>query len=151
MTAEFEELLKNDPTPIYVTSKRMHASMWLHYRKRFNIISTWINIGVAEPEFLGNCWWPYWLAEAATAPYLIFYAKQGDAAHNSCLLEIGACLSGGGQILHVGISDTMKTANGELADFTYHPRWRRLPDLEMAFHVASIRLPASEPLPDVIR
>lgn len=137
----------NDPTPIYVSSKHIHASMWHYYKKRFNIISSWINVGVTEPENAGQVWWPHWLAEASSAPFLIFYAKPGDAAHNHCLLEIGACLAGGGQVLHVGVSETMKTANGEMADFTYHPRWRRLPDLELAFKIASIRLPPDEPIP----
>lgn len=138
--------MPEDKTPIYVSSKRMHAQMWLHYRKRFNIISSWIDVGIDDPEIVGQ-WWPSWLAEAYAAPYLIFYAKNGDASHASCLLEIGACLAGGGQILHVGVSETMKTGNGDMADFTHHPNWRRLPDLELAFKIASDRLPSGEPLP----
>lgn len=139
----------DDPTPIYVTSKRIHAPMWQHYKGRgFNITSSWINVGVGEPEMIGQQWWPIWIAEAMSAPYLIFYAKPGDATHASSLLEIGACLAGGGQVLHIGVSDIMKTGNGELADFTYHPSWRRLPHIELAFKIAAIRLPPEVPLPD---
>lgn len=137
-------------TPIYVSSKRMHLPTWQYYRRRgFNIISSWIDVeGALEIETAGREHWPLWIAEAHSALFLIFYAKPGDGAHTGNLLEIGACLAGDGQIIHVGVSDTMKTANGELADFIYHPNWRRVVDLEIAFKIATNRIRADEPLPD---
>ncbi len=131
---------------IYVTSRRNHSQTWLSFKARgYNIISSWIDISdIVESERVGKVWWPIWLAEAASADYLIFWAKPGEDTHTSCLLEIGACLAGGGTILHVGVSDSMKTGNGELADFTYHPRWIRLTSLETAFRIASLQIPALE-------
>jgi hypothetical protein len=91
---------------------------------------------VLEREVIGTKYWPVWLSEASHADYLIFYAVPTDRNHNSCLLEIGACLVGGGTILHVGVSDTMKTLDGELADFTSHPKWHRLTELDAALQMA---------------
>lgn len=141
--------LFEDKTPIYVCSKRQHASTWRTYKaKGYNIVSSWINLeGALDVEEVGRVWWPIWLAEASSAAFTIFYAKPGDTNHSSCLLEMGACLATGGQIIHVGVSDTMKTGNGEMADFTYHPRWRRVTDLELAFRIASSRILADQPLP----
>lgn len=138
-----------DPTPIYVSSKRTHVGLWHIWKnKGYNIISSWINItGELDVEDVGRIWWPLWIAEAFTAPYLIFYSKPGDINHAGNLLEIGACLAGGGQIIHVGVSDTMKTGNGEMADFTHHPRWRRVTEIETAFKIASNRIPADVVLP----
>lgn len=111
-------------------------------------MSSWIDVdGSLEVEETGREHWPLWLAEAHTSMFLIFYAKPGDAPHTGNLLEIGACLAGGGQIVHVGVSDTMKTSNGKPADFVYHPNWRRVVDLELAFKIASHRIAADAPLP----
>lgn len=133
----------DDLTPIYVSSKRNHIQIWKSYKtKGFNIISSWINVeGAIDVEILGSVWWPIWLAEAATAAYLIFYCRPGEVNHTSNLLEIGSCLTHGGSILHVGVSDTMKTLDGQMADFTYHPRWYRCSDLEKAFDIAAKRIP----------
>jgi hypothetical protein len=124
---------------IYVSSKREHVQMWRYYRRLGHpIISSWLDLdGVLDDETIGHTHWPVWLVEACAADYLIFYATPADRNHNSCLLEIGACLAGGGRILHVGVSDTMKTLDGELADFTAHPKWTRLVDLETAFGIAA--------------
>lgn len=135
-----------DKTPIYVSSKRHHVGLWTIWkRKGYNIISSWINVvGEIDVEEVGRIWWPIWIAEAATAPYLIFYSKPGDINHSSNLLEIGACLASGGQIIQVGVSDSVKTGNGEMADFTYHPRWRRVTEIETAFKIAANRIPFDE-------
>ncbi len=131
---------------IYVTSRRNHSQTWLGFKARgFNIISSWINMNdTLEPQQVGREYWPIWIAEAASAGYLIFLSKTGEMTHTSCLLEIGACLAAGGIIIHVGVSDTMKTGNGELADFVFHPRWIRVPDLETAFKIASLVVPQKE-------
>ena len=138
-----------DKTPIYVSSKRGHVGLWHIWKKKgYNIISSWINVtGEIDVEDVGRLWWPLWISEAYSAPYLIFYAKPDDINHAANLLEIGACLAGGGQIIHVGVSETMKTGNGEMADFTYHPRWRRVTEIETAFKIASNRVPADVILP----
>lgn len=127
-----------DAVKIYVSSRNEHVLMWRYYRQLgHNIISSWIDLeGILDHASIGATYWPIWLAEAHGADYLIFYAVQTDKGqHGASLLEIGACLAGGGTILHVGVSDTMKTLNGELADFTGHPKWNRLPDLVSAFRV----------------
>jgi hypothetical protein len=123
---------------IYVSSTHEHVEMWRYYRRSGQpICSTWIDLdGIIDRETIGREHWPIWLDEAARAEHLIFFAQPTDKHHNHCLLEIGACLAGGGQILHVGVSPTMKTLDGELADFTSHPRWIRLTDLETAFRMA---------------
>lgn len=130
---------------IYVSSKTTHVQMWKHYRTRgYNIISSWLDIDeTLSVEQIGHDYWPVWLAEATSSDYLIFYAAPSDRNHNSCLLEIAACLAGGGTILHIGVSENTKTQNGELADFTHHPRWKRLADLEAAFTIAQ-EIPSTE-------
>lgn len=140
-----------DKTPIYVSSKRMHLGMWQIWKKKgHNIISTWINIdGTHDLENIGQNWWPHWLAEASTAPYLIFYSKPGDIDFSSNLLEIGASLAGGNIVISVGASDFMKTANGELADFIYHPRWWRTTTLDAAFKIADARTTMDELLSQI--
>lgn len=134
---------------IYGSSKRQHVETWLHYRKKgFLITSSWIDLtGEIDINEVGQKYWPIWLREASDCEYLIFYAKPGDAVHSSNLLEIGAALANKRQVIHIGVSDTMKTANGELADFTYHPNWRRHHDLEQAFKIAGLRISADQPLP----
>jgi hypothetical protein len=131
-----------DPT-IYVSSKKTHSEMWLTHKSRgYNIISSWIHYNeIFETEQVGQTLWPQWIAEAASADYLIFWAKPGENSHESCLLEIGACLAAGGTILHVGVTDTMKSGNGDLADFVYHPKWFRIPELETALRIASLQTP----------
>lgn len=137
-------------TRIYGSSKRQHVQTWLHYRTHGNLItSSWIDlVGEIDIEEVGQKYWPIWLREASDCEYLIFYAKPGDAPHTSNLLEIGAALAANRQIIHVGVSDTIKTQNGELADFAYHPNWRRHHDLEQALKLANLRVPAGQPLPD---
>jgi hypothetical protein len=124
---------------IYVSSRHEHSEMWRYYRRQGQpIISSWIDLdGEIDNEEIGKIYWPKWLEEARTASHLIFYAVPTDKGHNSCLLEIGSCLAGGGSIIHVGVSEAMKTLNGDLADFTMHPRWTRLTDLDQAFRLAS--------------
>ena len=133
------------PPTIYVSSKRAHAQTWLTYRARkFNIISSWIDLNeILSVEEVGRLW-PVWIEEAARSDYLIFWAKPGEDSHEGSLIEIGACLAAGGHVLHVGVSETMKTGNGELADFTHHPKWLRITDLETAFKIASLALSISE-------
>lgn len=112
--------------------------MWRYYRRLGkNIISSWIDLeGLLDRETIGSTYWPKWIEEAHHADYLIFYAVATDKGqHNASLLEIGACLAGGGTILHIGVSDTMKTLDGEIADFTSHPKWHRLVDLESSFQI----------------
>jgi hypothetical protein len=122
---------------IYVTSKHSHVELWRHYRHRgHNIVSSWIDLEEAiDTEIVGQRYWPIWMQEAHEAEYLVFYAAPGETSHHGSLLEIASCLIGGGTILHVGVSETMKTSNGQLADFTYHPRWKRVAGLEKAFEI----------------
>jgi len=128
-----------DRPTIYVSSKRIHTQMWRSYRNSgHHIISTWIDLeGEIAQETIGQDYWPVWLSEAASADYLIFYATPQDSNHACNLLEIAVCLQGGGRVLHVGVSETMKTASGALADFVYHPRWYRLISLDEAFRLAT--------------
>lgn len=133
---------------IYVSSKHTHIELWRYHRLHgHNIISSWIDLdGVFDAETIGKEYWPVWLAEAASADYLIFYAVPADRhQHQSCLLEIAACLAAGGIILHVGVSDMTKTLNGELADFTYHPRWHRIAGLDRALDIAANRVEIPAP------
>lgn len=124
---------------IYVASKRQHVELWRTWRRRgYNIISSWIDLeGGVEVDKLGREYWPLWLAEAGAAEFLIFYAAPWDGRQDGALLEIGTALAAGRTILCVGVSDSLKTANGEWADFTYHPRWQRILSLEEAFAVAA--------------
>ena len=141
-----DELAHLDKTPVYVSSKRMHLGMWQSWKKKgHNIISTWINVeGAHDLESIGKHWWPIWLSEAYSAPYLIFYAKPGDVDHSANLLEIGASLAGGNIVLSVGISDIMKVSGGDLADYIYHPRWWRCLNLDEAFKIAADRTTMDE-------
>jgi hypothetical protein len=129
-------------TPIYVSSKRLHVGMWHKWKnKGYNIISSWLNVeGAFNSENIGKMWWPHWLAESYSAPYLIFYAAAGDGPHLANLLEISASLTGGNIVLSVGQSDIMKTNDGEFADFTFHPKWQRCHTLEEAFKFASEKM-----------
>lgn len=132
---------------IYVSSKHIHVQLWRHYRHRgHNIISSWIDLDeILDLETVGRKYWPIWLGEAYASDFLIFYAVPSDTNHNSCLLEIASCLQGGGTILHVGVSEAMKTYDGEMADFTYHPRWKRIANLDKAFEtIASYEDEASK-------
>lgn len=119
---------------IYVSSKQTHASLWkLYINRGYNIISSWIHLnGNFTVEEVGNLW-PTWLQEAFNSDYLVFYSTRGETNHISNLLEISATLIGGGKVLHVGESDTMKTQNGKWADFTYHPNWFKVSSLDKAF------------------
>ena len=130
----------SDKPTIYVSSKPEHVAMWRWYRRLGQpIISSWIDLeGVIDRDTIGRRYWPVWIEEARIADYLVFYAVPTDKNHNSCLLEIGACLAGGGTIIHVGVSDSMKTLDGELADFTSHPKWHRLTELDAAFQMIKL-------------
>lgn len=136
----------DDRPKIYVTSKRQHTQLWRNYRFRgYRIISSWIDLdGAIEAETIGRVYWPLWLSEAGSADYVLFYAHPQDVNHASCLLEITACLVAGGTVLHVGVSENMKTSNGDMADFTHHPRWHRLADIETAFKIAAHQTPVEE-------
>jgi hypothetical protein len=125
--------------PIYVSSKRQHVELWRTWRKRgYNIISSWIDLeGGVEIDKLGREYWPVWLAEAARAEFLIFYAAPWDGRQEGALLEIGAALTAGRTVLCVGVSESVKTADGEWADFTYHPSWLRVLDLDAAFKMVA--------------
>lgn len=134
---------KSDDRPtIYVSSKRTHTQLWRMYKYRgYRIISSWIDLeGAIDVETIGNVYWPTWLQEAASAAFLIFYAHPQDVDHSANLLEIGTCLSAGGTILHVGVSENMKTKLGDRSDFTYHPRWHRVADLDVAFKLTANQL-----------
>jgi hypothetical protein len=129
-----------DPRPtIYVSSKRTHTQLWKSFRNRGqNIISSWIDLeGELDVVTIGRVYWPIWLHEAASVNYLIFYTTHQDSNHAGNMMEIAACLYAGGTVLQVGVSETMKTGSGELADFVYHPRWHRLTSLDEAFRIAS--------------
>ncbi len=128
-----------DRPTIYVSSKRTHTQMWRSYRNQGqHIISSWIDLeGEIEQQIIGRKYWPLWLTEAASVDYLIFYAVPQDLNHAGNLLEIAACLHAGGKVLHVGVSETMKTASGGLADFVFHPSWYRLVSLDEAFRLAA--------------
>jgi hypothetical protein len=138
-----DELTK---TPVYVSSKRMHLGMWQSWKKKGNnIISSWIDAaGTHDVEDIGKQLWPVWLSEASKAPYLIFYSKPGDVNHSASLLEIGASLAGGNIVLSVGVSEIMKVAGGDLADYTYHPNWWRCLNLDEAFKIVAERTTMAE-------
>jgi hypothetical protein len=130
-------VIDDDPRPkIYVSSKPKYADMWKQYIIRgHRLISSWIHLeGEIEIADIGHMW-PTWLEEASSAAYLIFYAGRDDPQHSGNLLEIGACISHGGIILHVGESSSMKTGNGKLSDFTYMPQWQRISTLDKAFQM----------------
>ena len=126
--------MDSDTRPtIYVSSKRQHTQLWRVYRHRgWRIVSSWIDLDDAiEAETLGHTYWPLWLNEAAMADYLLFYAHPQDGSHSENLLEIGAALVGGATVLHVGVSSNMKTQDGEMSAFTYHPKWVRFASIAL--------------------
>jgi hypothetical protein len=118
---------------IYVSSKIRHAAMWQGWRGLGEpIVSSWIDLepGEASSKEIGHVHWPRWLAEAHGSHALIFYAANGDDNHTGCLLEFGAALAGGSEILIVGDSPTFKTTMGHRADFM---TWKRMPTVAAAF------------------
>jgi hypothetical protein len=128
--------MKSNNDSIYVSSNKKHVSIWKHYRvKGYNIISSWIDLEISLDIIDVGKLWPIWIEEAKMSRFLIFYSSRDDKNHSGSLIEIGACLSTGGIILHVGNSPTMLTGNGKLADFTYMPNWYRVSDLEKAFEI----------------
>lgn len=124
---------------IYMSSVHEHGTMWRYHRNLgIPIISSWIDLdGIFRADEIGHNYWPIWIEEAHNASHLIFYATPTDRhQHLHCLLEIGACLAGGGTVIQVGVTDVVKTLDGEYADFVSIDRWHRLTSINDAFVMA---------------
>lgn len=111
---------------IYIASKTKHAAHWRKLRAQgFNVISTWIDeAGPGESldlrDLAVRC-----VAEAARADFLILYCEPGDFLKGA-LIEVGAALASGVQVLVVGECDSLKSALNQ------HPLWRECPNLGTA-------------------
>lgn len=94
---------------VYVVSKIKHMQMWRSLRSSIPIISSWIDDGPEKPLDFAEAW-PRYLAEAARAKVLIVYTEPGEILKGG-ILEIGAGLAGGAEVLLVGgIPDALVSA-----------------------------------------
>lgn len=125
---------------IYPASKVRHAPMWRELAKRYPIEATWIDYPEPEDDLGFATLWVACIHEASRSN-VVLYCEPGDVLKGA-LVEVGACLGGGGKVFVVGDVEPLKTAR-------FHPRVKVFPleCLEEALREASFNLvrPGREP------
>jgi hypothetical protein len=129
---------------VYVTSKIKHAGTWKSLRQKgLPITSTWIDEPlITEPVELTRAW-ELWIQEAFSCAKLFVYIEAGDVLKGG-MVEIGAALAGGAQVVVVGDPSQLGTA-------IYHPNVHTANDLkagiELLGHDDVSKVPINEKEP----
>ena len=117
---------------VYVSSKVRHAFMWKTYRdpSRYDIVSSWIDRPTSDidPDVFSSMWSDF-IDECAACDYLILYKAADDSVLKGAIVEFGAALAGGAEILLVSGSGEI----AELGTAIYHPRVSTFSHVESAF------------------
>ena len=118
---------------IYVASRVRHAAMWRTARESgFPIISTWIDEAEqVEPESMSDLW-QRCITEARDADALVFY-REGDEPLKGALVEVGAALAAGKQVIAVGFDGAESMSQ---FSFLNHPNVFRSLFIESALILA---------------
>ena len=93
---------KTSVPPFYVASRVRHAAMWLQLRALgYPITSTWIDeAGEGQTTDFADLWTRI-ISEVTASDWLLLFAVPDDVPLKGALVEVGAALAAGRQVVAV--------------------------------------------------
>ena len=120
---------KKGPT-IYAAGKIWYAPIFRDLRKRFNIISRWIDysddhwIVKTRKDIL----WQHCLEDSTSADMMIIWSGDYDDEQRGVLVELGQALAAGKYVYLINSGASFEANGGSDAAYAHHDRFFKLED-----------------------